>query len=140
VGCTRVRLHDNANTGSRATCPAVHFRDAISIHVSVQEKERVAPTGQRGGETMDHKLFDVAGKKALVTGGAVGIGRACATADVAIIGRTRKTAEKTCSTLQTLGVTAIFCRVRCSGSAVSVRRRPLQLAGQVSLLEFWGRS
>ena len=37
-----------------------------------------------------HSLFDIRGKKALVTGGSIGIGRACATAlamgaDVAIV-------------------------------------------------------
>jgi NAD(P)-dependent dehydrogenase (short-subunit alcohol dehydrogenase family) len=65
-------------------------------------------------------LFDLTGKKALVTGGAVGVGRACATAlamagaDVAIIGRTRDIAEKTCESLKRLGANACF--VKCDVS------------------------
>ena len=49
----------------------------------------------------DLSLFDLTGKKALVTGGAVGIGRACATslamagADVAITDIDEQTGEKT---------------------------------------------
>jgi gluconate 5-dehydrogenase/2-deoxy-D-gluconate 3-dehydrogenase len=64
----------------------------------------------------DFSLFDLSGKKALVTGGATGIGRACATAlasggaDVAIIGRTQKTAEQTCRSLTALGVDAFFVK------------------------------
>jgi NAD(P)-dependent dehydrogenase (short-subunit alcohol dehydrogenase family) len=66
-------------------------------------------------------LFDLAKRKALVTGGAVGVGRACATAlamagvDVAIIGRTRRTAEKTCDSLKAFGVDAFF--VQCDVSS-----------------------
>jgi len=61
-------------------------------------------------------LFDLTGKKALVTGGGVGIGRACATAlalsgvDVAISGRTREPAERTCEELRKLGVDAFFVK------------------------------
>lgn len=69
---------------------------------------------------MIKQLFDLTDKKALVTGGAVGVGRACATAlamagaDVAIIGRTKDTAEKTCETLRRLGANACF--VKCDVS------------------------
>ena len=69
---------------------------------------------------MSHNLFDLTGMKALVTGGAVGVGRACATAlamggaDVAIIGRTGETAERTCSSLRKIGVSSFF--VKCDVS------------------------
>lgn len=59
-------------------------------------------------------LFDLTGKKALVTGGAMGIGRACATAlamggaDVAIVDRAKEIAEVTCESLRALGVNAFF--------------------------------
>lgn len=63
---------------------------------------------------MIHKLFELTGKKALVTGGSVGVGRACATAlamagaDVAIVARTASRAERCCEGLRRLGVDAIF--------------------------------
>lgn len=63
---------------------------------------------------MSHGIFDLKGKKALVTGGAIGIGRACATAlalggaDVAIVGRTRETAERACASLRQFGVQSFF--------------------------------
>jgi NAD(P)-dependent dehydrogenase (short-subunit alcohol dehydrogenase family) len=61
-----------------------------------------------------HNLFDLSGKKALVTGGAIGVGRACATAlamagaDVAIVGRTQHTGERTCQLLKRFGVETAF--------------------------------
>lgn len=62
------------------------------------------------------RLFDLSDRKALVTGGAVGIGRACATAlalagaDVAIVGRTQKAVEATCDSLRKLGAEALFVK------------------------------
>lgn len=59
-------------------------------------------------------LFDITGKKALVTGGSLGIGRACATAlamngaDVAIVARTGKTAAPLIEQLRTMGSDAVF--------------------------------
>jgi NAD(P)-dependent dehydrogenase (short-subunit alcohol dehydrogenase family) len=62
----------------------------------------------------DLSLFDLTGKKALVTGGAVGIGRACATAlamagaDVAIADINEKTAGIAVEGLKALGSNAFF--------------------------------
>ncbi len=64
----------------------------------------------------DLSLFDLTGKKALVTGGAVGIGRACAVAlatagaDVAIVDLDAKTGEKTAKEISGMGRTGIFVR------------------------------
>jgi len=61
------------------------------------------------------KLFDLTGKKAVVTGGSIGIGRGYATAlamagaDVAIVNRDEKTGAKTAAELaETYGVDS-FC-------------------------------
>ena len=57
----------------------------------------------------DLSLFDLTGKKALVTGGAVGIGRGYATAlamagaDVAVVDIDLQTTEKTCAAIQAMG-------------------------------------
>ncbi len=82
---------------------------------------------------MIKKLFDLSGKKGLVTGGSIGVGRACATAlamagaDVAIIGRTKSTAERTCRSLSALGVDAFF--VQCDVSdGKQVRRAMTEVA------------
>jgi NAD(P)-dependent dehydrogenase (short-subunit alcohol dehydrogenase family) len=62
---------------------------------------------------LDLSLFDLRGKKALVTGGAVGIGRACATAlaragaDVAIVDIDTASAEATVAELKELGSQSI---------------------------------
>ena len=69
---------------------------------------------------MLERLFDLKQKKALVTGGGRGVGRACATAlaqagaDVAIVGRTKDAAERTCAALRAFGVCAFF--VKCDVS------------------------
>ena len=66
-------------------------------------------------------LFDLTGKKALVTGGAMGIGRACATAlamggaDVAIIDINEDAGEKAVETIKRMGRNAFF--VRCDISS-----------------------
>lgn len=62
----------------------------------------------------DLSLFDLSGKKALVTGGGKGIGRACAIAlamagaDVAIAGRDERAGAATAATLARIGSTAFF--------------------------------
>lgn len=59
-------------------------------------------------------LFDLSGRKALVTGGNTGIGRTCAIAlasagaDVAIIARNEAVGERTVATLRNLGRDALF--------------------------------
>ncbi len=61
-------------------------------------------------------LFDLSGKKALVTGGSVGIGKACATAlamagaDVAIVDIDEPTGIKTAERIRELGVSSIFVK------------------------------
>jgi len=62
----------------------------------------------------DLSLFDLTGKKALVTGGAVGIGRGCAMAlatagaDVAIVDVDAETGRKTADEIKALGRDALF--------------------------------
>jgi len=61
-------------------------------------------------------MFGLAGKKALVTGGSVGIGKACATAlamagaDVAIADIDEPTGEKTAEGIRQMGVNCIFVK------------------------------
>ncbi|MDR2704614.1 MAG: SDR family NAD(P)-dependent oxidoreductase, partial [Planctomycetaceae bacterium] len=65
---------------------------------------------------MTQKLFDLTGKKAIVTGAAVGIGRgyavalAKAGADVAIIDLDEKTGTKTADEIKSFGKDSIFVR------------------------------
>jgi len=62
------------------------------------------------------QLFDLSGKKALVTGGGQGVGRACAIAlamggaDVAIVGRNEVTGRRVAASLQETGSNATFVR------------------------------
>jgi NAD(P)-dependent dehydrogenase (short-subunit alcohol dehydrogenase family) len=64
----------------------------------------------------DLSLFDLRGKAALVTGAAVGIGRACATAlsmagaGIAVVDVDERVGDKTVSTLQQQGVDALFIK------------------------------
>ena len=64
----------------------------------------------------DLNLFDLTGKKALVTGGAVGIGRGCATAlamagaDVAIVDIDEKTGTKTAEGIRAMGRDSVFVK------------------------------
>ncbi|MBT3200404.1 MAG: SDR family oxidoreductase [Phycisphaerales bacterium] len=61
-------------------------------------------------------MFGLSGKKALVTGGAVGIGKACATAlamagaDVAIVDIDDKTGPKTAEAMRQFGVNSMFVK------------------------------
>lgn len=72
---------------------------------------------------MASSLFDLSGKKALVTGGTRGIGRACATAlamggaDVAIVGRNESVGAKVVASLRELGGDAAFIRCDISDEA-----------------------
>jgi NAD(P)-dependent dehydrogenase (short-subunit alcohol dehydrogenase family) len=64
----------------------------------------------------DLSLFDLTGKKALVTGAAVGIGRGCALAlaragaDVAIVDIDEKTGAKTAAEIRSLGRDSLFVK------------------------------
>ena len=64
----------------------------------------------------DLSLFDLSGKKALVTGGAMGIGRACAFAlatagaDVAIVDVNEDIGNKTAASIKAMGRDAMFIR------------------------------
>jgi NAD(P)-dependent dehydrogenase (short-subunit alcohol dehydrogenase family) len=87
------------------------------------------------------KLFDLSGKKALVTGGSVGVGRACATAlamagaDVAIVARTASRGERCCDGLRRLGVDAVFIRgdVTDPHQTRSIHDQALQRFGRVDI-------
>lgn len=69
---------------------------------------------------LDLSLFDLSGKKALVTGGAMGVGRACALslaksgADVAIVDLNEDMGRRTTAAIRDIGRNAIF--VRCDVS------------------------
>lgn len=86
-------------------------------------------------------LFDLTGKKALVTGGAMGIGRACATAlamggaDVAIVDRAKDVAEKTCESLREFGVNAFFveCDVSNHGQIEDMTAEVVRRFGRIDI-------
>jgi len=86
----------------------------------------------------DLSLFDLTGRKALVTGGAVGIGRACAVAmakagaDVAIVDIDERTGPKTADDLKALGRDAMF--VKCD-----VTSKPQVQAMVQAVVERFGR-
>ena len=78
-------------------------------------------------------MFDLTGKKALVTGGAVGIGRACAVAmatagaDVAIVDIDEKTGAATAEDIKAMGRDSLF--VRCD---VTSKEQVQAMVGEVA--------
>ena len=80
----------------------------------------------------DLSLFDLTGKKALVTGGAVGIGRGCAVAlakagaDVAIADLNEDAGKKTAEEIRSMGVDSLF--VACN---VTKKDQVQTMVGQV---------
>ena len=86
-------------------------------------------------------LFDLSGKKAMVTGAAVGIGRACATAlaqagaDVAILDRNEKVGQKTAQELCATGARAIFvpCDVTRKDQVQAAVARVVQEFGRLDI-------
>lgn len=87
------------------------------------------------------KLFDLSGKKALVTGGAVGIGRACATAlaqagaDVAIVDLNAAVGEKTAGLIRSLGRDSFFiaCDVTKADQVQSMADRVVERFGRLDI-------
>ena len=80
----------------------------------------------------DLSLFDLTGKKALVTGGAIGIGRGCAVAlaragaDVAIVDLNGQAGKKTADEIRSMGVRSLF--VACD---VTQKAQVQAMVGQV---------
>ena len=89
----------------------------------------------------DMSLFDLTGKKALVTGGAVGIGRGYATAlamagaDVAIVDIDLETAQKTCAGIREMGreSVAIRCDVTDKGQVQSMVAQVVDCFGRLDI-------
>ena len=86
----------------------------------------------------DLSLFDLTGKKALVTGGAVGIGRGCAVAlaragaDVAIVDLNEDAGNKTAEELRAMGVDSMF-------AACDVTKKDQVQAMVAKVVERFGR-
>jgi len=89
----------------------------------------------------DLNLFDLTGKKALVTGGAVGIGRGCATAlamagaDVAIVDVDDKTGPKTAESIRAMGVDSTFvkCDVTCKDDVQAMVAQVVEQFGRLDI-------
>ncbi len=89
----------------------------------------------------DLSLFDLTGKKALVTGGAVGIGRGCALAlaragaDVAVVDIDEKTGTKTAEELKAGGVDSLFvsCDVTKKEQVQSMVRQVVERFGRLDI-------
>lgn len=89
----------------------------------------------------DLSLFDLTGKKALVTGGAVGIGRACAVAlaragaDVAIVDLNEKVAAKTADEIRAMGrqSLAVPCNVACRDQVQAMVQRVIEQFGRLDI-------
>jgi len=90
---------------------------------------------------MQDQLFHLRGKKAVVTGGAIGVGRACATAlamsgaDVAVVGRTPQLAKKTCESLREFGVDSFFvqCDVSDREQVEAMHAEVIQRFGRIDI-------
>ncbi len=89
----------------------------------------------------DLSLFDLTGKKALVTGGAVGIGRGCAVAlaqagaDVAIVDLNEEVAAKTAEEIRSLGrqSIAVPCDVTQKDQVQAMVRRVAETFGRLDV-------
>lgn len=89
----------------------------------------------------DHSLFDLTGKKALVTGGAVGIGRACAVAlaragaDVATADLNEGAGKRTAAEIRSLGVDSLFvtCDVTKKQQVQDMVRQVSEQFGQLNV-------
>ena len=89
----------------------------------------------------DLSLFDLTGKKALVTGGAVGIGRACAVAlatagaDVAVVDIDESTGPKTVEELKSLGRDSLFvqCDVTSKDQVQAMVRQVAERFGRLDI-------
>jgi NAD(P)-dependent dehydrogenase (short-subunit alcohol dehydrogenase family) len=88
-----------------------------------------------------NKLFDLSGKKALVTGSAVGIGRSYAVAlaeagaDVAIVDIDESTGRKTAEELQSIGSESLFvrCDVTDKNQVESMVREVVEAFGRLDI-------
>lgn len=89
----------------------------------------------------DLSLFNLTGKKALVTGGAMGIGRACATAlamggaDVAIIDLNKQAGEKAVETIKRMGRDAFFisCDISCEQQVQAMTDAVVERFGRLDI-------
>jgi len=89
----------------------------------------------------DLSLFDITGKKALVTGAAVGIGRACAVAlaqagaDVAIVDIDQKTGRRTAREIKAMGRDSLFvhCDVTRKDQVQAMVRKAVTRFGRLDI-------
>jgi NAD(P)-dependent dehydrogenase (short-subunit alcohol dehydrogenase family) len=89
----------------------------------------------------DLSLFDLTGKKALVTGASVGIGRGCALAlaragaDVAIVDLNEKAGASTAQEIRSLGRQAVFipCNVTRKDEVQGMVRRAVEAFGRLDI-------